>query len=228
MNIQQFASPPVRRTFRRTARSKNICTGPITPPLDSILSTPLEGDEFTPIQIAELARYIQRTLPILPGDDLNLFLSTLFEDQSIVSVYMRAREVQETQSSRICLPFDLAWQAGARAHGSALLLQHEKPLAWVGAFAYSCGLFLSTDPVQQKTSEIHAMDPRQVRETRYLVLAEAFHVLRNRNNAVGETLGAAMGILNPYDCDPDQVARIGTAVRLANLRIESLWGIHHV
>ena len=58
-------------------------------------------------EIAELARYIQRTLPMLPGDDLNLFLSTMFEDQTMVSVYMRAREVQETQSSRICLPFDL-------------------------------------------------------------------------------------------------------------------------
>ena len=109
-----------------------------------------------------------------------------------------------------------------------MLLQHEKPLAWVGAFAYSCGLFLNTDPVHRKTSEIHAMDLRQVRETRYLVLAEAFHVLRNRNNAVGETLGAAMGVLNPHDCDPDQIARIGTAVRLANLRIESLWGLRHV
>ena len=228
MNIQPFVSAPVRRPFRRTARSKNICTGPITPPLHSILSTPLEGDEFTPAQIAQLSRYIQRTLPMLPGDDLNLFLSTLFEDQTMVSVYMRAREVQETQSSRICLPFDLAWQAGARAHVSALLLPHEKPLAWVGAFAYSCGLFLNTDPVHRKTSEIHAMDPRQVRETRYLVLAEAFHVLRNRNNAVGETLGAAMGVLNPHDCDPDQIARIGTAVRLANLRIESLWGLRHV
>jgi len=114
MNIQPFVSAPVRRPFRRTGRSKNICTGPITPPLHSILSTPLEGDEFTPVQIAELARYIQRTLPMLPGDDLNLFLSTLFEDQTMVSVYMRAREVQETQSSRICLPFDLAWQGGAR------------------------------------------------------------------------------------------------------------------
>lgn len=173
MNIQQFASPPVRRTFRRTARSKNICSGPITPPLHSILSTPIEGDEFTTDQIAELARYIQRTLPMLPGDDLNLFLSTLFEDQTMVSVYMRARKVQETQSSRICLPFDLAWQAGARAHGSALLLPHEKPLAWVGAFAYSCGQFLNTDPVYRKTPEIHAMDLRQVREARYLVLAEA-------------------------------------------------------
>ena len=109
-----------------------------------------------------------------------------------------------------------------------MLLPHEKPLAWVGAFAYSCGLFLKTDPVHQKTSEIHAMDPRQVREARYLVLAEAFHVLRNRNNAVGETLGAAMGVRNPHDCDPDQIARIGTAVRLANLRIESLWGLRHV
>jgi hypothetical protein len=193
MNIQPFVSAPVRRPFRRTARSKNICTGPITPPLHSLLSTPLEGDEFTPAQIAELARYIQRTLPMLPGDDLNLFLSTLFEDQTMVSVYMRAREVQETQSSRICLPFDLAWQAGARAHGSALLLPHEKPLAWVGAFAYSCGLFLNTDPVHRKTSEIHAMDPRQVRETRYLVSGRSLSCASQPEQRGGGNTGRCHG-----------------------------------
>ena len=228
MNIQPTTSAPAVSPFRRNVRSRNSCTGPITPPVQSLLSTPIEGDEYTPGQVAELAGYIQRMLPILPGEDLNLFLATLFQDRTMISVYMRAREVQEEASSRICLPFDLAWQAGVRAHGSALLLPHEKPVAWVGAFAYSCGLFLSTDPVHQTTCQTHAMDPLQARHTRYLVLAEAFHVLRNRNNAVGETLGAAMGLLNPHDCDPDQIARIGTAVRLANLRIESIWGPRHV
>jgi hypothetical protein len=62
-----FAAPAAARTSA-LARSRRLCT--------RILSTPLEGDEFTPAQIAELARYIQRTLPMLPGDDLNLFLSS--------------------------------------------------------------------------------------------------------------------------------------------------------
>lgn len=227
MNIQPSVSSSRGRTGRRPVTSRPVSPGPMTPPLQSILSTPLEGDDFTRSQITELSRYIQRTLPMLPGEDLNLFLNTLFEDRTMVSVFMRGREVHEDHGSRFHLPFDLAWQAGVRAHGSALLLSHEKPLAWVGAFAYSGGLFLCADPVYRESSRADPMDPSRIRNMRYLVLAEAFHVLRSRNNAVGETLAAAMGLMNTQDCDPDQIARIGAAVRLANLRIESLWGFNH-
>lgn len=231
MNTPPSVSVPfvnTRSPYRRNVHSQRKSTTPITPPLQSLLSTPLEGDDFTPAQIEELKRHIQRTLPILPGEDLNLFLRAVFEDPSVVSAYMSAMEVQDGQSSQSYLPFDLAWQAGKQAHGSALLLPHEKPLAWVGAFTFSCGLFQCTDIFQRKINDTHAKEPKQVRDARYLVLADAFHLLRNRNNAVGETLGAAMDVLNAHDCDPDQIARIGTAVRLANLRIESLWGLCHV
>lgn len=227
MNIQPSVSSSLGRPGRRPVASRPVSPGPMTPPLQSILSTPLEGDDFTRSQITELSRYIQRTLPMLAGEDLNLFLNTLFEDRTMVSVFMRGREVHEDCGSRFHLPFDLAWQAGVRAHGSALLLPHEKPLAWVGAFAYSGGLFLCADPIHRPDIGNDAMDAKRVRNMRYLVLAEAFHVLRGRNNAVGETLAAAMGLMNTQDCDPDQIARIGAAVRLANLRIESLWGFSH-
>jgi hypothetical protein len=231
MNIQSSVSTPVFRTGRRFVAGRQVNTGPLTPPLQSLLSSPIPpGHDFTPAQIKELTRYIHRTLPILPGDELNLFLSTLMEDASVVAVLMRPREVQEEQEradSRVHLPFDLAWQAGVRAQGSALLLPHEKPIAWVGAFAYSCGLFMCADPIYREDAGTEPLDPKRVRNMRYLVLAQAFHELRNRNNAVGEALAAAMGLMNPDDGEPDQIARIGTAVRLANLRIESLWGFHH-
>lgn len=226
MNIPSSAPSALGRYNSRgryTTPRRAVRTVPTIPPLQSILSTPIEGAEFSPGQIVELSRYILRTLPTLPGDDLNGFLYTLFNDGSVVTAYMRTLEVREVDGFRLYLPFDLAWQAGVRAHGSELLLPHEKPLAWVGAFAYSAGRFVRSNPEHGGASAAHALDAQQARYMRYLVLADALNNLRKRNSAMGETLAVALGLTNSHECDPDQVARIGAAVRLANMRIESIW-----
>ena len=104
------------------------------------------------------------------------------------------------------------------------LLAHERGLAWVSAFTYPCGMFAAAELWTGPTADIPQMkDMSEASLLRSALIRDPIRRLCRRNQPLGDTLSAVMGLDLEAEYDTEQLARILTSVRLALIRVEQVW-----
>jgi hypothetical protein len=160
---------------------------------------------------------------------LETFVQRVFANDLMVEAYFQLREINAPslplhRRGLEQLPFEAALRAAREASSMDILKQpHEKQLAYAAALIYSCGLFHCLHPWVVKDTGISDVDFGRADGVRGHLLEWNLHQMRMDNAAMGDTLGEVLGQGLNDDCDPEQVRRIGNAVRLANRRITELW-----
>lgn len=218
----EIQQPYVSKTWESFSR-------PASPsPLVRILGTHVEPDRFTGPQLDRLRRHVATSVPLLPTPDLDRFLGELFSAPEVVSAYFRPTLIHDRADpelpTRNVLPFDVAMAAAKKAAASPSLLPHERGLAWLAAYTYPCGIFAAADPSLRPLPEVDLITQQSdVKALRSMLIRDALRRMRNRNQPLGDTLAAVMDLGIDEQCDPQQIARILTAVRLAVVGIEQMW-----
>lgn len=187
---------------------------------------------LSPDLLRALRHRMAQEIGWLPTPGLNPFVCTFLINNMVVQSYHHQRTKMDeiepiSGQSNYANTFDPlveAKKAAMQAVGSSSLqgCEHERAVAWVAAWAYPVGLFhLSHPRIGQLGLSWKELD-RARAETRSLV-ANAVQAARNENTKVGHILGAILGT-DPFPSDVnDRMARIGTAVYLAQRRIHTLW-----
>lgn len=196
--------------------------------LDQILGKHADPDSFSEPQLNRLRRYIAASVPVLPCSELETFLGELFLAPELVSAYFRPTVVGDLSNPALArrnvLPFEKALAAARKAQLMRVLLPQERGLAWLAAFTYPCGIFAAADPSLLPQMEgkrfAQPMDPRVLRS---LLIEDGIRKMRVSNQPLADTFAAVLDFGVDEQCDPQQVARVLTAVRMAVVDIERLW-----
>jgi hypothetical protein len=165
--------------------------------------------------------------PIEDPELLHFFEQVLAKDEVVESYFCPKvrRQVPGViyYAPAVQIPFAEASRAAGRAYKSTLLEPRERSLAYVAAMLFSCGMFHSQHPVFRPKGR--NFNPGRVywRKVGQMLLESGLLDLRDRNRTLGEVMTVVLGFAGDGHCDPQQAARIGTAVYLTNLRVTALW-----
>jgi hypothetical protein len=202
---------------------------PLTSPLTSILGTEVDPEQFTDKQLDKLRTHAAVHVPNLAPRELEQFSAELFCSPELLTAYFRPAAVSELRGGRthvrMVLPFEYATGAAKRAAGAVHLRPYERQLAWIAAYAYPCGIFVTADPSQRPARELARIGATDsVTALRNVLLRDAMRALRSRNHELASTLAAVLDIGGQEDeCDAQQVARLVMAVRMSMTRIQQIW-----
>ena len=191
---------------------------PISAPTSVSRSTPSHAERTQSQRLA-----FRDALPDIPQADYDAFAHALVANEDLVSCYFEPQVIASGGRCEQILPLEAALRAGRRAASMSVLLPHERQVAHLAAFLQPCGLFLCAQASTIEALGIRSLDSRRCTAARYILLVDAIAVLRRANPGLGSTLGAVLQVEGGDDVDPDQVARIATAARLATLRLNALW-----
>lgn len=223
MNVQSLlaANPPASAPWNSLSRR-----GPSRSPLEAILGEGVAGP-FSAAQLARLRMHVARSVPVLPDPGLELVLGALMDRPEILSAYFRPTRVflaaQRQPLVQVVLPIDCALDAARKAGMMPGLLPQERSLAWLAAFVYPVAHFYMADTARGAAALTEMPAAEQLRELRLLLVEDALRLLRIRHRALADTLAAGLDFGVSDICEPQQVARLVSAVRLAVLRIDQLW-----
>jgi hypothetical protein len=199
---------------------------PARSPIEAILGERVSGP-FTTEQIERLRLHVAQSIPPLPDAGLDQFLGTLMDSVTTVSAYFRPTRLVDATASHglveVVLPFDFALEAARKAAGMPSLLPQERALAWLAGFTYPVAHFYAADTSRGPDAFTQLPDAQRLQELRLALIEDPLRGLRRRHCALADTLGAALGCEPTDVCEPQQFARIVSAVRLATLRIQQLW-----
>lgn len=178
---------------------------------------------LAPCEVQFLRERLLGHLPPLHPAPLQHCVNQVFASDELVEAYCFPKTVSgqggsqsARQSPRFLIPLDLATKAARQAERMALVRPSERPLTYLAALLYPCALFHGAHP-GLTPSGTH---PRP--ELRGLLLEDALHSLRRIHPPQAATLSAVLG-LGAEGIDPDQVARLSTAVCLSHLSLTAQW-----
>jgi hypothetical protein len=163
------------------------------------------------------------------------FVRAAFADPQMVEAYLCPKPMPAIEHAEAStepgdlpawIPFEAASLAARQATAMRLVQPFERGLTHVATMLYPCGLFhgariASLNEAQGPTKPF---DFDQVARLRQLLLEDPLRQLKAQHIAVGNTLAAVLG--QPYDVqdvDTEQVARVSSAVLLANLKVTAIW-----
>jgi hypothetical protein len=95
-------------------------------------------------------------------------------------------------------------------------------MVWVAAWVFPSGLFHLCHPHMKKIG-VELSDLVQARNQTSLMVEDAVFAMRRVDPAAGNTLGAILGMGYDDNTDPNQLARLGTALHLSQQQINSMW-----
>jgi hypothetical protein len=158
---------------------------------------------------------------------LDLFFSAIFSSSDMVQAYFEPRPLEVGRGNSAgqftVTPFDASLRAANSATRYGVLLPPERGLAGVASFLHAAGLYFITSSLARENCPASTISAHEARVHCRAWLEDGLRSLRFSEPALGATLTAAMEMGDFGDSDPDQVARLITARRLANLRIEDMW-----
>jgi hypothetical protein len=200
---------------------------PRSSPLSSILQSALAFDAPSQAQKTKLRKHVARTVPAMPCAELEQFLCAMFEQDDLLAAYFRPTELYVPGAPaqlKTVLPFDVAMVAARRASVMPVLFPHERCLALLAALAYPSAMFHAADPSLRSLAHCRGAGREQdLNLLRQVLLKKPLRALRRRNSVLAATLAAALGFAASDECEPRQVARLVSSVRLATLNIDHLW-----
>lgn len=162
------------------------------------------------------------------------FVKNFLGDKAVVDAYYHPKVIAEVASAGdpthrsglpTLIPMAAAMRAASQAAAMELIKPHERALVHLATIVYPCGLFLCARSQALSGREGAILNLEQVATMRGLLLARPSHHLRTQAPRLGDTLAAVLGLAV---CDEDvslaQVARISSAVYIANRKVSSIWG----
>jgi len=157
---------------------------------------------------------------------LEPFFNLILANTEVVQAYFEPRSLnvgsKNSAGQFTFVPVNQSLLAASQAKRFEILLPHEKGLAGVAAFLHAGGLYFITSSLSGEPCS-PAQLSRFAREHSWAWLEDPLRALRSSNPALGATLTAGMEMGDFGECNQEQVARLITARRLANLGIEKLW-----
>ena len=201
---------------------------PIGTPLKNILQAPLVFDGFSDGQKTKLRKHVAATVPVMPCAELDQFLCDLFAQDDVLTAYFRPTELYIPQSTgarlTTVLPFDVALAAATRAGAMPALFPHERRLASSAALVYPCAIFHAADPSLRSMTRSGPKGREQdLAMLRQVLIEEPLRSLRGTNSVMAHTLAAALGANAADECEPHQISRLVSSVKLATVGIDQLW-----
>ena len=173
--------------------------------------------------------------------NLERFALQLFTDDNLVWAYFFPRAVTSGSSGSPTLhyqpiapvaqldmktvwtPLEVATAAADQARSLALVLPHEREFIHLVTLVYPCALFHCVRSTAMGGYDRIAPSPDWLVHLRGLFVADALHTLRSQEPAMADTLTAVLGIPGQGNTDPNLVARLASAVRLAHLQTQAIW-----
>lgn len=191
-----------------------------------------DPDRMVSEAVAMMRRLLKQEMGPMPTSALQKFVQVFLSDDELVESYFmhRVREDavgrQFAQGGRLltATPWVEAKRAAGLAMHSELLrgFSHEQLLAWVAAWALPSGTFHLCHP-KLKSMGLVMSDLGQARNETALIVEEAIFTMRRVDRLAGDTLGALMGVGHAEELDPNQLARLGTALHLSQRHINNMW-----
>jgi hypothetical protein len=181
---------------------------------------------------AALRERLHALLPDYGDVTLQAFVLRVFSDDGVLQAYFRPTAVTEMPTIhkpvlpvrlRKCLPIEAALRAADHASALALVRPHERRLVHLAALLYPCAWFDSNRMAALSRQTGLAPSLEQTAALRAMLLEDAMRWLRAHCHGLADTLAAAIGLPNDGDINDEQVARIASAVYLANLRLCAEW-----
>jgi len=168
---------------------------------------------------------------------LEEFLKMVFSDENILDAYFFPKPIWDFMGADQpvgfpasgalpdWIPKDVASRSAAQAASMALIRPCERRVTQLATFLYPCAHFYYARNQALSGREGVILNLEQVETMRSLLLARPLHHLRTKAPSLGATLAAVLGLAV---CDEDvsltQVARISSAVYIANLKVSAIWG----
>lgn len=183
----------------------------------------LDNAPVHPRHLEDMRALIRTALPVFLEEELNQFAGEVFRDDELLKAYFVGREVKANGRNWLITPYDASRRGSRLASRYEILAAGEQTLTQLAAFLYPCGMYYALSPAGQQIANGSGCTRRQMRDTTRLLLEGPMRRLRSRSPAIADTLSRSLGIRASGDVDADQVARIGTAVQLANLIVMRFW-----
>jgi hypothetical protein len=180
-----------------------------------------------PSEVQVLRQAMIKACDLQPGSALERFVKDALADAEIVESYFFPRIASQPvnmlpRKAQVLLPIEHALRAAHQAKAYGDLLPQERSLAFVAGLLYSCGVFHCTNPLFRPPGRNWAPSRSYAKKLMGLLLEDALLKLHSADAGLGQTLAAVLGVGDAQDCHPDQVARIGTAVYLANFAVTQM------
>jgi len=199
-------------------------------PARNLRPLPAKPHVWRPPTQQELQYQSLQLLKILRGfkvGGLERFFNLALADTGVVQAYFEPRLINmgsdRSAGQLAVVPVNESLRAASQASRFDILPPHERGLAKVAAFLHAAGLYFITSSMRSDHRMQSEVSAHCAREHNRVWLEDALRALRADIPALGATLTAGMEMGDFGGCDPEQVARIITARRLANLGIEELW-----
>lgn len=221
-------TPPTRVTG-----STAHATAPVRPANFSPGAHPIDRTQQSSVR--SLLDALRGMNPIYGVPMAAAFVRSVFADPQMIEAYLcpkpmlaieHAVESTEPGDLPAWIPFEVASQAARQATAMRLVQRFERGLTHVATMLYPCGLFHAARIAQFSGAygPTKPLDFDQVARLRQLLLEDPLRQLKARHIAVGNTLAAVLGqSYDVQDVDTEQVARVRSAVLLANLKVTAIW-----
>ena len=192
--------------------------------------------------VRKLLDKLQGLSPSYPDPVTEAFIESVFSDQSVMAAYLLPKPVEgieyadmtaevgsELNEKPQWIPMAVMTRAAGQSLSMGLIRPFERCLTHLATMLYPCGLFYchyvaQAFPERGQGKPFHF---DEVAVMRGLLLESPLRKLKARNPALANTLAAVLGL--PYevqDVNEEQVARIASAVCLANLKVTAIWAPH--
>jgi len=191
-----------------------------------------DPNRMVPEAVVLMRQHLLQEIGPLPTSALNRFVRTLLADDELVESYftykVREDALGRTFAQRGRLLTATPWVEAKRAAVLAARadtvrhFRHEQALVWVAAWAFPSGLFHLCHP-HMKHIGVELTSLVQARNETTVMVEDAVSAMRREDRPAGDALGAILGLGYDDDTDPDQLARLGTALHLSQRHINNMW-----
>ncbi|MDP3474433.1 hypothetical protein [Hydrogenophaga sp.] len=182
--------------------------------------------------VTMMRRHLKQEMGDMPTSALQKFVQVFLSDDELVESYFMhrvredavGRQFAQRGSLLTATPWVEAKRAGGLAMHSEVLrgFRHEQVLAWVAAWAMPSGTFHLCHP-KLKSKGLVMSDLGQARNNTVVMVEEAVFAMRRIDPQTGSTLSALLGVGYSEEQDPNQLARLGTALHLSQRHINNMW-----
>lgn len=182
--------------------------------------------------VSMMRRLLKQEMGSMPTSALQKFVQVLLSDDELVESYFLHRVREDAVGRQFAQGGSLLtatpWVEAKRAAGLAMHSEvlrgfpHEQVLAWVAAWAMPSGTFHLCHPTMKHKGLVMS-DLGQARNHTVVMVEEAVFAMRRIDLQTGSILSAMLGVGYAEEQDPDQLARLGTALHLSQRHINNMW-----
>lgn len=195
------------------------------------LYTPSEPTRLNPQWVDLLRNRLHAERPQFGDMLLERFIHRVFADNLVLESYFQPKRAHlphphlaKPTAGKVVqlIPMQEAQRAARSAQRMDLLRPYERTFAYAAALVRPCGLFYCAHPFVQKSEGSTQVDTHRARELMACLLEDAVRDLSRQHHGKGQAMAAVLG-LGSMQGDPEQIARIASAVELSQLRLTDLW-----